>query len=160
MANEAHALSNVGQRERSQGPCNVQQCPRASCGGGNAEHDAFATLVTHGNPNELMVDTPEGISCQFDGEDLQQPGLLWEVKTHHEFLTDLGMLRRGMSASVLAAILRLESQRMRCMFAASRCGYRYQYAFDDCVVARTFRAQWGNVPPVFYREFRLPRPCP
>jgi hypothetical protein len=156
--NEAYMLAVLERGERSSGPCHVYECPRASCGGGNAEHDAFATHVT-GNANELVVNTPEGISCQFDGEEVARPGQLWEVKTHHEFLTDLGMVRRGMSASVLAAILRLESQRARCAFAANRCGYQYAYAFDDCVVASAFRSQWGNIPPVYYRQFGTPRPC-
>jgi hypothetical protein len=55
-----------------------------------------------------------------------------------------------MNPIVLEMSDRVEFQRFKCMFVATRCGYRYQYAFDDETVANAMRLQWGNVPPVFY----------
>jgi hypothetical protein len=130
--------------EQRQGPCHARDVPRL---GGHAGHDAYALRVT-GSRFDHQVDTPEGLSCTFDG--LDPHNQLWEVKTGYRFFSEANIIWSPDVPRFHELFLSLEAQRARCSFVAARCGYPYAYAFDDEEVAASMRSLWGGVPPVYY----------
>lgn len=130
--------------EQRQGPCNARNVPRR---GGHAAHDAYALRVT-GSRFDHQVDSPEGLSCIFDG--LDPHNQLWEVKTGYRYFSEANIIWSPDVPRFHELILDLEEQRARCSFVAARCGYPYAYAFDNEEVAAFMRTQWGGVPPVYY----------
>lgn len=127
------------------GPCEGKEVPR-----GSSDHDKYAFHVTK-SPYEFHINAPNGIHCRSDGRDAQDPTLLWEVKTLHDWVTEAGLSRGSLhSTYIQERVMRLEAQRAECLEATKRCGYKYAYAFDDETVARTMKKYWGNVPPVHF----------
>lgn len=137
--------------ERREGACDVASVPRA---GGHPPHDSYATAVT-GSKLDYLIRSPEGLDCQTDGID--KNGITWEVKTGHKILTEMRVA--SVSPEVLHQIAdRIEEQRVRCLYATSRCGYRYRYAFADPSVRDFFGALWNGRPPVYCRS-QTGAPC-
>jgi hypothetical protein len=130
--------------EIQSGACDVGPVPRA---GGHPPHDKYATAVT-GSTMDFMVRSPEGKDCQTDG--LDRAGVTWEVKTGHLILTEtrLGSLSEERLRQIAD---RVEEQRVRCLFATSRCGYPYVWAFTDPFVVAYFNELWGGTPRVVCR---------
>jgi hypothetical protein len=46
-------------------------------------------------------------------------------------------------------IASLESQRLKGIYVAARCGLVFRYSFDNCEAYRGFKAQWA-LPPLEY----------
>jgi len=136
------------QNKPKAGPCQEGSRPRA---GSHPDHDAYATHVT-GSADDYWIRTPEGLECNTDGRDVNDPRRLWEVKTGHEMFGATVQTGGALYAPyVQNRLYRLEAQRERCSAAARRCGYNYAFAFDVESVADYVRQVWGNNPPVHYR---------
>lgn len=140
-------------KERKEGPCRVKELDRFKYGGSNVRHNVYGLAVTKGNPNELQIETPEGIVCQTDGADRSNPRVVWEVKTRHEWTGDQRLFYRMDDPRLIERALALDWQRAKCLYVTNRCGYQYRYAFDVCETALAMRTQWGNVPPVHHIPF-------
>lgn len=150
------ALADVLRSERvprREGPCDERSVPHA---GGSDPHNAYARAVT-GSANDFHLRTPEGIACQTDGKDSRN--VTWEVKTLHRYLTDTGIIDGFLSGrhprgeqTFHEIISRLEEQRARCVFVTARCGYRYQWAFDNSRIVAFMNSMWLGIPPVLCRN--------
>jgi hypothetical protein len=146
---EPHELEEAEKPDVEE-PCFAKEVPRS---GKNSVHDDFADFVTGRRWDFLIKPPGDPKGCQTDGFDEKDPKLVWEVKTKHEWVTDYGI-----TESIFAPlfnrerIFKLEEQRARCNRVTKHCGFRYQYAFDDPIVAADVRRFWGNNPPVVYRK--------
>jgi hypothetical protein len=137
----------------NQGPCQARDIPRK---GGKVEgsvgkdHDDYATLVT-GRDTEFEITAPGGLKCAFDGLDANNPTVVWEVKTRHEWSTPQGIPSGIFNPRIQNAILKMESQLERCNGVARRCGYTYKWAFENKSAAEFMSILWNGRVTVVHR---------
>jgi hypothetical protein len=141
---EQAVTARLGQ---NQGPCQTRAIPRK---GGNKDHDDYATEVT-GQNTDFEVTAPGGLKCAFDGQDVKDPKVVWEVKTRHEWSTPQGIPSGIFSPRIQDAILKMESQLERCKGVAQRCGYQYKWAFENKSAAEFMSILWRGHVVVVHR---------
>jgi Domain of unknown function (DUF4157) len=155
---ETATLTHKG-KQRLEGACDSKTIKRK---GGHDRHDTYAKHVGkekgYGNVNrELQYTTPEGVSYSFDVYNPANMSHVWEVKTMHDWagpdkiaiapriVRDKGTKLPNMSERIAS----LESQRLKGIYVAARCGLVFRYSFDNCEAYRGFKAQWA-LPPLEY----------
>lgn len=138
------AAARLGQ---NQGPCQTRPIPRK---GGDKNHDDYATEVT-GQNQDFEVTAPGGLKCAFDGQDTNDPKVVWEVKTKHEWSTPQGIPSGIFNPRIQDAILKMESQLERCNGVAQRCGYQYKWAFENKSAAEFMSVLWKGRVVVVHR---------
>lgn len=151
MALEESEQFVLQSRKRSQGPCSYKKTPQI----GNNRHKHYATHVaaTKGYgivTDELTYQTPEGIIYPFDTYNPSNLKDVWEVKTLHDWTSDVGMANAPYVPGFLERIIKLDTQRLRGIYVAERCGLSFKYAFDNCAAALGMRNQWNNIPTIEY----------
>jgi hypothetical protein len=103
---------------------------------------------------DFEVTAPSGLKCAFDGLDTNDPTVVWEVKTKHEWSTPHGITSGIFNPRIQEAIAKMESQLERCLGVAQRCGYQYRWAFENKSAAEFMQLLWRGRVDVVHR----PRP--
>lgn len=155
---ETATLTHKG-KQKLQGACHSKIVPRK---GGHPRHDKYAEHVAKekgfGKVNhELEYVTPEDVSYSFDVYNPLRQSHVWEVKTMHDWagpdkIAIAPRIVRGRKTklpNLSQRIASLESQRLKGIYVAARCGLMFRYAFDNCEAYRGFREQWV-LPPLEY----------
>ncbi|HWQ69267.1 MAG TPA: DUF4157 domain-containing protein [Patescibacteria group bacterium] len=155
---ETATLTHKG-KQRLEGACDWKTVERK---GGHDRHDTYAKHVGkekgYGNvKRELQYTTPEGVSYSFDVYNPANKSHVWEVKTMHDWagpdkIAIAPRIVRDKNAqlpNMSERIASLESQRLKGLYVATRCGLVFRYAFDNCEAYRGFKQQW-ILPPLEY----------
>jgi hypothetical protein len=140
------AAARAGQ---NQGPCQARDIPRIPRTGAQDHHD-YADLVT-GQNMDFEVIPPGGPKCAFDGQDKNNPNVVWEVKTKHEWSTPEAISTGIFNPKVQQAVLKMESQLERCLSVAQRCGFQYKWAFENKSAAEFMKILWSGRVVVVHR---------
>jgi len=155
---ETAALTSQG-KQRLEGACSSKLVPRK---GGHARHDRYAEHVAQEKnfgkvKKELEYTTPEGVSYSFDVYNPANKAQVIEVKTMHDWAGPdkiaiaprVVRSRKTKLPNLSDRIAALESQRLKGIYVAMRCGLTFSYAFDNCEAYRGFKEQW-ILPPLEY----------
>jgi hypothetical protein len=155
---ETATLAHKG-KQRRQGACYSKAVSRK---GGDDRHNKYAEHVAKEKgfgkvKNELEYTTPEGVSYSFDVYNPAEKSQVWEVKTMHAWAGPDKIAiaprivrdKKTKLPNLSERIASLESQRLKGIYVAARCGLAFRYAFDNCEAYRGFREQW-LLPPLEY----------